>query len=78
MQHHFREAVRGTMRASQLEGSLALIWKLSRAVFIQSIYDERIKTIVRAWGEKLTLAEAIEIALTEKSAIAYGREKMVT
>lgn len=74
MQHQFREAIRGVMQPSELEGSLALIGKLGRAVFIQGIYDDRIKTIVRARGERVTLSEAIEIALTEESAIVSLKE----
>lgn len=75
LQHQFREAVHSAMTEAELAGSLALVGKLSRAVFIQGIYEERIQTIVRARGESITLTEAVEVALTEESAIMSTKEK---
>lgn len=77
LQHHFREAIRGVMTEAELAGSIALVLKLGRAVFIQGLYDDRIKTIVRARGESITLSEAVDIASTEESAIASAKEKPV-
>ncbi|XP_049859439.1 uncharacterized protein LOC126354094 [Schistocerca gregaria] len=75
MQFHFREAMKRVMEDEEIAGSNALIGKLGRAVFIQGLYDERIKTVIRAQGERITLSEAIDLAATEECAITSERDK---
>ncbi|XP_049861881.1 uncharacterized protein LOC126355563 [Schistocerca gregaria] len=73
--HHFRKAIQGVITEAELAGSIALVLKLGRAVLIQGLYGDRIKTIERARGESVTLSEAVDIAATEESETASAKGK---
>ena len=56
------------------DGGGDIIDLLIRACFIQGIYDERIKTMVKAKGNVNTpMAQLVEVALEEESAIRSER-----
>ncbi|XP_049769614.1 uncharacterized protein LOC126108443 [Schistocerca cancellata] len=75
IQFHFREAMKRVIDEDEIAGCNALIGKVGRAVFIQGLYDERIKTVIRAHGERITLSEAIDLSATEECAITSERDK---
>ena len=56
------------------EGGGDIIDLLIRACFIQGIYDERIKTMVKAKGNVNTrMAQLVQVALEEESAVRSER-----
>ncbi|XP_049798171.1 uncharacterized protein LOC126225909 [Schistocerca nitens] len=71
------EAIRGVITEAELAGSVALVFKLGRAVFIQGLYDDRVKIIVSARGESVTLSESVDIAATKETAVASAKEKPI-
>jgi hypothetical protein len=57
-------------RNEKLEGGRDIIDLFIRACFIQGLYDDRIKTMVRTKGNVNTpMAFLVEVALEEESAI---------
>jgi hypothetical protein len=73
LQTDLREAVRRVCKPEEILGAIGLINHLGKAWFIQGLYNERIKTIVRSRGETI-LSQAIEISLEEEIAILSVKE----
>ena len=57
------------------EGAIAFLKFISKACFIQGLYEERIQTIVQARDERMLLPNAVEIALEQESALLSSRYK---
>ena len=63
-----------TWSGEQREGGGDIIDLLIRACFIQGLYDERIKTMVKTKGSiNSPMAQSVEVALEEESAIRSER-----
>jgi hypothetical protein len=67
LQTDLREAARRVCKPDNILGAIGLINHLGKACFIQGLYNERIRTIVRSRGESILLSQAIEISLKRYS-----------
>jgi hypothetical protein len=70
-----REAARRVCEPEKVLGAIGLINHLSKACFIQGLYNERIQTFVRSREESFLLSQAIEISLEEERAIFSVKER---
>ena len=75
MQTELREAARRICRPAEILGAVGLICHLGKACFVQGLKNERIQTTIRSRGESISLAQAVEFSLEEKSAILSKMEK---
>ena len=73
LQTDLREAAKRVCKPEEILGAIGLINHLGKACFIQGLYNESIKTIVRSRGESI-LSQATETALKEESTILSLKE----
>jgi hypothetical protein len=74
LQTDLMEAARRVCKPEEILEAIGLINHLSKACFIQGLYNERIQTIVRSRGKSILLSQTIEISL-EESAILSVKER---